>query len=106
MKKAILVIILGVINTIYAFASLLDMWISQLVDPSQVFDDYGYDFNGSDTLTVWLISGIIILVCIKMLRKKVLIIKNLTKINFLVFSFNITKLWYNPVFDTYILKNS
>ncbi len=62
MKKAILVIILGVINTIYAFASLLDMWISQLVDPSQVFDDYGYDFNGSDTLTVWLISGIIILV--------------------------------------------
>ncbi len=61
MKKAVLVIILGVINAIYAFASLLDMWISQLVDPSQVFDDYGYDFNGSDTFTIWLISGIIVL---------------------------------------------
>lgn len=62
MKKAILVIVLGLINTIYAFASLLDMWLSQLVDPSQVYDEYGYDFSGSDSLTIWLISGIIILV--------------------------------------------
>ncbi len=62
MKKAILVITLGLINTIYALASLLDIWLGQLTDPNSVYDEYGFDFSGSDSLTIWLISGVIILI--------------------------------------------
>ena len=62
MKKAVLIIILGLINTIYAFASLLDIWLGQLADPNSVYDEFGFDFSGSDSLTIWLISGILILI--------------------------------------------
>lgn len=61
MKKAILVIVLGLVNTIYAFATLLNIFISELVDTESIFDGYGYDFSGNELMVVWLISGIVVL---------------------------------------------
>lgn len=61
MKKDILVIVLGLVNTIYAFATLLNIFISELVDTESIFDGYGYDFSGNELMVVWLISGIIVL---------------------------------------------
>ncbi len=61
MKKAVLVIVLGLVNTIYAFATLLNIFISELVDKESIFDGYGYDFSGNELMVVWLISGIIVL---------------------------------------------